>query len=86
MIMVTPPKLPANDSLSPLMRSVVMSSGMLAFGMVVALSLPTPQSGTARPEAVRPEPVLTLTLAGKLVPRDIQEAINLIDRAQRLRL
>jgi hypothetical protein len=37
-IMVTPPKLPANDSLPPLMRSVVVSSGLLAFGLVVALS------------------------------------------------
>jgi len=39
-IMVTPPKLPVIDSLPPLMRTVVMSTGLLAFGMVVALSLP----------------------------------------------
>jgi hypothetical protein len=44
-IMVAPPKLPANDSLPPLMRTVVMSSGLLAFGMVIALSLPAPRSG-----------------------------------------
>jgi hypothetical protein len=56
-IMVTPAKLPANDSLSPLMRTVIMSSGLLAFGLVVALSLPTPQSGTASPEAAKPLPV-----------------------------
>ena len=48
-IMITPAKFPANDSLPPLMRSVAMSAGLLAFG--------------------------------KLVPRDIQEAVNLIDRA-----
>jgi len=36
-ITVTPPKLPGNDSLPPLMRTVVMSSGLLAFGLVVAL-------------------------------------------------
>jgi hypothetical protein len=46
-IMVTPPKLPANDSLPPLMRSIIISSGLLALGLVVALSLPTLQSGTA---------------------------------------
>jgi hypothetical protein len=66
MIMVTPPKLPANDRLSPLMRSVVMASGLLAFAMVVALSPPTPQSGTARLEAVRPESVLTAENAAEL--------------------
>jgi hypothetical protein len=58
-IMVTPPKIPANDSVPPLMRAVVISSGLLAFGLVVALSLPTPRSGTAPPEAAKPEPVLT---------------------------
>jgi len=58
-IMVTPAKLPANDSLSPLMRSVVISSGLLAFGLVVALSLPMLQSGTAPSEAAKPLPVLT---------------------------
>jgi hypothetical protein len=52
-IMVTPTKLPANDSLSPLMRSVAISSGLLAFGLVVALSLPTSQSATAPSEAAR---------------------------------
>ena len=35
------------------MRTVVMSSGLLAFGMVIALSLPAPRSGTA-PEAAKP--------------------------------
>jgi hypothetical protein len=54
-----PSKLPANDSLPPLLRAAVMSTGLLAFGLVVALSLPTPRSGTAAPEATKPEPVLT---------------------------
>ena len=58
-VMVTPPKLPANDSPPPLMRTIVMSSGLLALGLVVALSLPTPRSRTAPPKAAKPEPVLT---------------------------
>ena len=33
-IMVTPSKIPANDSPPPLMRAIVMSSGLLAFGLV----------------------------------------------------
>jgi hypothetical protein len=33
-IMVTPPKLPANDSLPPLLRTAVMSTGLLAFAVV----------------------------------------------------
>ena len=74
--MVTPPKLPANDSLSPLMRAVVISSGLLAFGMVVALSLPTLQSGTApeaAKEAAKPEPVLTAENAVELCQQLFEE-------------
>ncbi|MBR1276045.1 sel1 repeat family protein [Bradyrhizobium sp. AUGA SZCCT0283] len=85
MNMVTPPKLPANDSPSPLMRSVVMSSGLLAFGMVVALSLPTPQSGTARPEAAKPEPVLTAENAAELCQQLFEEPKEYIDDAAKRR-
>ena len=35
-IIVTPPKLPANDGLMSLMRRIVMSSGLLALGLAVA--------------------------------------------------
>jgi hypothetical protein len=42
-IMITPPKIPANDSLPPLMRNVAISTGLLAFGLVVALSPPAPR-------------------------------------------
>ena len=76
-IMVTPTKLPANDSLSPLMRSVVISSGLLAFGLVVALSLPTPRSGTApseaAKEAAKSEPVLTAENAAELCQQLFEE-------------
>jgi hypothetical protein len=82
-IMVTPPKLPANDSLPPLMRTIVMSSGLLAFGLVVALSLPMMQSGTARPEAAKevamPEPVLTAENAVELCRQLFEEPNEYID-------
>jgi TPR repeat protein len=78
-IMVTPLKLPANDSLSPLMRSVIMSSGLLAFGLVVALSLPTPQSGTAPSEAAKPLPVLTAENAVELCQQLFEEPKEYID-------
>jgi TPR repeat protein len=84
-IMVTPPKLPANDSLPPLMRTIVMSSGLLAFGMVVALSLPTPRSGNAPPEATKPEPVLTAENAVELCQQLFEEPKEYIDDAARRR-
>ena len=87
-IMVTPPKSPANDSLSPLMRSVAMSAGLLAFGMVVALSLPTPRSGTAPEvpkETAKPEPVLTAENAVELCHQLFEEPKEYIDGATQRR-
>jgi TPR repeat protein len=78
-IMVTPAKLPANDSLSPLMRAVVISSGLLAFGLMVALLLATPQSGTAPSEAAKPLPVLTAENAGELCQQLFEEPREYID-------
>src|SRR4051812_7593542 len=78
-IMVTPTKLPANDSLSPLMRSVVISGGLLAFGLVAALSLPTLQSGTAPSEAVKPLPALTAENAVELCQQLFEEPKEYID-------
>ena len=78
-IMVTPTKLPANDSLSPLMRTVIMSSGLLAFGLMVALLLPTPQSGTAPSEAAKPLPVLTAENAVELCQQLFEEPKEYID-------
>jgi TPR repeat protein len=83
--MVTPPKLPANDSLPPLMRTIVMSTGLLAFGLVVALSLPAPRSGTAQPEAIRPEPVLTADNAVELCQQLFEEPKEYIDDTARRR-
>jgi TPR repeat protein len=84
-IMVTPTKLPANDSLSPLMRSVVISSGLLAFGLVVALSLPTPQSSTAPSEAAKPLPVLTAENAVELCQQLFEEPKEYIDETAKRR-
>src|SRR5262245_12395659 len=83
--MVTPPKLPANDSLSPLLRSVVLSTGLLAFGMVIALSLPTPRSDTSQPETVKPEPVLTAENAVELCQQLFEEPKEYIDDTARRR-
>jgi TPR repeat protein len=83
--MVTPPKLPANDSLPPLMRTIVMSSGLLAFGLVVALSLPTPRSGNVPPEAAKPEPVLTAENAVELCQQLFEEPKEYIDDTARRR-
>jgi hypothetical protein len=78
-IMDTPAKLPVNDSLSPLMRTVIMSSGLLAFGLMVALLLPTPQSGTAPFEAAKPLPVLTAENAVELCQQLFEEPKEYID-------
>jgi TPR repeat protein len=66
------------------MRTALISSGLLAFGLVVALSLPTPRSGTA-PEAARPEPVLTAANAVELCERLFEEPKEYIDDAARRR-
>ena len=77
--MVTPSKTPANDSLPSLTRTVVLSSGLLAFGLVVALSLPTGPSSTARLEAARPEPVLTAENAAELCRSLFEEPKEYMD-------
>ena len=83
--MVTPPKTPANDSLPPLMRTIVMSSGLLAFGLMVALLLPTGSSSTAQPEAARPEPVLTSENAAELCRSLFEEPKEYMDGDARRR-
>jgi TPR repeat protein len=77
--MVTPSKTPANDSLPSLTRTVVLSSGLLAFGLVVALWLPTGPSSTARPEAAKPEPVLTAENAAELCRSLFEEPKEYMD-------
>jgi len=67
------------------MRTVVMSSGLLAFGLVIALSLPTPRSGTAPPEAAKPEPVLTAENAADLCQQLFEEPKEYIDDAAQRR-
>jgi len=76
--MVTPAQNFANDSLSPLIRAVVLSTRLLAFGLVVALWLPT-QSGTALSEATKPLPVLTAENAVGLCRQLFEEPREYID-------
>jgi TPR repeat protein len=45
---------------------IVAAAGLLALGIVVALSLPSLLSGAAQPEAEQPEPTLTQENAGEL--------------------
>jgi TPR repeat protein len=77
--MVTPPKTSAKDSLSPMTRAIVISSGLLALGLVIALSLPTGSSNTSRPEPARPEPVLTTENAAELCRSLFEEPKEYID-------
>jgi TPR repeat protein len=77
--MVTPSKIPANDNPPSLTRAVVLSSGLLAFGLLVALSLPTGPSGIARPEAAKPEPVLTAENAAELCQSLFEEPKEYMD-------
>jgi hypothetical protein len=67
-IMITPPKLPANDSPPPLMRAIA-----------------TPRSGTAPPEAAKPEPVLTAQNAVELCQQLFDEPKEYIDDAAKRR-
>src|SRR5262245_60597654 len=82
--MVTPAKLPANDSPTPLIRAIVLSAGLLAFGLVVAFCLPT-QSGTTLSEAAKPLPVLTAENAVELCKQLFEEPREYIDDATRRR-
>jgi TPR repeat protein len=60
-------------------RAILISSGLLALGLVVALSLPTGSSSTSRPEAARPEPVLTAANAVELCRSLFEEPKEYID-------
>ena len=60
-------------------RTIVMMCGLLAFGLVVALSLPTGPSNTTRPEPARPEPVLTAENAAELCRSLFEEPKEYID-------
>lgn len=64
--MVTPPKFPANDRLSPKVRTTVAAAGVLAALAVAVLSLPSPWAEAAEPKPVDPEPALTAENAAEL--------------------
>lgn len=63
--MVTPPKIPANERLSPKLGAIV-AAGVLAALVVAALSLPSPWAEAAEPKQAEPEPALTAENAAEL--------------------
>ena len=67
------------------MRVVVASAGLLALGVVAALSLPPLWSGAAQPQAAAPEPTLTAENAGELCLRLSENATEYLDEAARRR-
>ena len=83
--MVTPPKLPANDSLPPMMRTAVVRSGLLAVSLVIALSLPSMMpSGAARSEAAKEtqcRTLIELKLSANAQFQDRPGACKLIETA-----
>src|SRR5689334_24491699 len=65
-VMATPPKIPANDRLSPKVRATVAAAGPFAALVVAALLLPLPWSAAAEPKPAEPEPTLTAENAAEL--------------------
>jgi TPR repeat protein len=57
--MVTPPKIPANDSFPSATRAIVLWAGIFAALVLAVLSLPLVFSGPDQPQVAQPEPVLT---------------------------
>jgi TPR repeat protein len=64
--MVTPPKIPANDRLSPRLRAIVAVAGLCAALAVAVLSLSSTWSVAAEPKPMEPEPALTAENAAEL--------------------
>jgi TPR repeat protein len=64
--MVTPPKIPANDRLSPRLRAIVAVAGLCAALAVAVLSLSSTWSVAAEPKPIEPEPALTAENAAEL--------------------
>jgi TPR repeat protein len=64
--MVTPPKIPANDRLSPRLRAIVAVAGLCAALVVAVQSLSSTWSVAAEPKPMEPEPALTAENAAEL--------------------
>jgi TPR repeat protein len=80
--MVTPPKIPANDSLPSATR---MWGGIFAALVVAVLSLPLVFSGPDQPKVAQPEPVLTPQNAIELCQQLFEEPREYIDDAAKRR-
>jgi TPR repeat protein len=83
--MVTPPKIPANDSLPPATRTVALWAGTFAALVVAVLSLPLVFSGPDQPKAAQPEPVLTPQNAIELCHQLFEEPREYLDDAAKRR-
>ncbi|NOJ38388.1 hypothetical protein [Bradyrhizobium australiense] len=83
--MVTPPKIPANDSIPPAMRPIVIWAGIVAALVVTVLSLPLVFSGPGEPKVAQPEPVLTPENAVELCQQLFDEPKEYIDDAAKRR-
>ena len=87
-IMVTPPKLPANDSVPPLMRAVVLSSGLFAFCRVSECCFRRRDPAPRRPggkDATKPEPALTAENAVELCRSLFEEPKEYMDHEAKRR-
>ncbi|MBA4036132.1 MAG: hypothetical protein C0480_16210 [Bradyrhizobium sp.] len=64
--MVTPPKFPATDRLSPKVRATVAAAALFAALVVAVLSLPSRRSDAAESKSLEPGPPLTTENAAEL--------------------
>jgi TPR repeat protein len=83
--MVTPPKIPANDSLPSATRMIVLWAGIFAALVVAVLSLPLVFSGPDQPKVAQPEPVLTPQNAIELCQQLFEEPREYLDDAAKRR-
>jgi TPR repeat protein len=77
--MVTPPKIPANDSLPSATRMIVLWAGIFAALVLAVLSLPLVFSGPDQPKVAQPEPVLTPQNAIELCQQLFEEPREYLD-------
>lgn len=77
--MVTPPKIPANDSPPSATRTIVLWAGIFAALVLAVLSLPSVFSGPDQPKVAQPELVLTPHNAVELCQQLFEEPREYLD-------
>jgi TPR repeat protein len=83
--MVTPSKIPANDSLPRATRPIAVWAGVITALVVAVVSLPLVFSGPGEPEVAQPEPVLTPQNAVELCEKLFEEPREYMDYAAKRR-